>query len=57
MAKKVSNHKADIKNPNYGTRGVNKVYAKAQGNRGKMMNPNWYFKHPQHMPKSAGKGK
>ena len=52
MAKK-SNHRADIKNPNKGTPGVNKTYAKAQGNRGKMMNPNWYKKHPQHQPKKA----
>ncbi len=52
MAKK-SNHRADIKNPNKGTPGVNKTYAKAQGNRGKMMNPNWYKNHPQHQPKKA----
>jgi len=32
------NHQADIKNPNYGTPGVNKTYSQNQGNRGKQMN-------------------
>jgi hypothetical protein len=40
MAKK-SNHQADIKNPNKGTRGQNKTYSKNQGNRGKQLNPTW----------------
>jgi len=40
MAKKASNHAADIKNPNKGTSGTNKAYDKNQGNRGKQMNPN-----------------
>ena len=35
------NHQADIKNPNKGTDGTNKAWDKAQGNRGKQMNPNW----------------
>ncbi len=34
------NHNADIKNPNKGTRGTNKTYDKAQGNRGAQLNPN-----------------
>ena len=40
MAKNNSNHNADIKNANKGTDGTNKTYDKAQGNRGKQMNPN-----------------
>ncbi|MDW8297038.1 MAG: hypothetical protein RMJ97_09180 [Raineya sp.] len=39
--KKQSNHQADIKNPNKGTKGTNITYDKAQGNRGKQLNPNW----------------
>ncbi len=35
-----NNHKADIKNPNKGTNGTNITYDKAQGNRGKQLNPN-----------------
>ena len=35
-----SNHNADIKNPNRGTEGTNITWDKAQGNRGKQMNPN-----------------
>ena len=50
MSKK-SNHKADIKNPNKGTKGTNKTYDKAQGNRGKLMNPNYWKKNPNHKPK------
>ncbi len=38
--KKKPNHEADIKNPNRGTNGVNIAWAKAQGNRGKQLNPN-----------------
>lgn len=38
--KKNSNQKANIKNANKGTKGTNKTYDKAQGNRGKQMNPN-----------------
>ena len=54
MAKK-SNHRSDIKNPNKGTKGTNKTWDKAQGNRGKLMNPNWYKDRPQHQPKKSGK--
>lgn len=36
----MNNHKADIKNANKGTDGVNSTYAKAQGNKGKLINPN-----------------
>ena len=50
MAKK-SNHRADIKNPNKGTKCTNKTYDKNQGNRGKQMNPN------RRSGKSAKKGK
>jgi len=39
MTKK-SNHQSNIKNPNKGTSGVNKTYARNQGNRGKQLNPN-----------------
>ena len=31
---------ANMQNPNKGTKGANKQYDKAQGNRGKQMNPN-----------------
>ena len=34
------NHEADIQNPNKGTPGTNITWDKAQGNRGKQMNPN-----------------
>lgn len=39
MAKK-SNHQADIKNANKGTKGSNTTHDKNQGNRGKQLNPN-----------------
>lgn len=39
MSKK-SNHAADIKNANIGTKGTNVTYDKAQGARGKHLNPN-----------------
>ncbi len=39
MTKK-TNHNADIKNPNTGTKGTNTTYDKNQGNRGKQLNPN-----------------
>ncbi|MGM0582801.1 MAG: hypothetical protein ACQETL_19150 [Bacteroidota bacterium] len=37
---KSNNHQADIKNPNEGTSGTNKVHDKNQGNRGTQLNPN-----------------
>ena len=37
---KQPNHEADIRNPNKGTPGTNKTWDKAQGNRGKQLNPN-----------------
>lgn len=40
MSKK-SHHSADIKNPNRGTSGTNTTWDKAQGNRGKQLNPTW----------------
>jgi len=42
MSKKKSskNPQADINNPNKGTSGTNKTWDKAQGNKGKQMNPN-----------------
>lgn len=40
MSDKKSNHNADIKNANKGTSGQNQAHSKAQGNRGKQMNPN-----------------
>jgi len=39
MSKK-SNHNADIKNPNKGTKGTNTTYDTNQGNRGKQLNTN-----------------
>lgn len=39
MTKK-SNHQADIKNPNKGSKGTNKTWDKSMGNRGKQLNPN-----------------
>lgn len=36
---KQSNNEADIKNANKGTDGTNETYDKAQGNRGKQLNP------------------
>ncbi len=39
MSKK-PNHSADIKNANIGTKGTNVTYDKAQGARGKHLNPN-----------------
>lgn len=39
MSKK-PNHNADIKNPNHGTKGTNITHDKAQGNKGKQLNPN-----------------
>ena len=35
----VGNVKADISNPNKGTKGTNITYNKNQGNRGKQMQP------------------
>ena len=37
---KTSNHAADQRNANKGTKGVNKTYAKNVGNKGKQLNPN-----------------
>lgn len=37
---KNSNHQADIKNANKGSKGTNKTYDKAQGNKGQQQNPN-----------------
>ena len=38
MSKK-SNHQADIRNSNRGTNGTNRTWDKAQGNRGKQLDP------------------
>lgn len=40
MKKVVKNHPSQIKNPNKGTSGTNIIWDKAQGNRGKQLNPN-----------------
>jgi hypothetical protein len=42
MSKKVSNqqNQANQSNANKGTKGTNKQYSQAQGNRGKLLNPN-----------------
>lgn len=37
---KQPNHEADIQNANRGTSGTNSTYDKAQGNRGKQLDPN-----------------
>lgn len=37
---KTPNHEADIQNGNWGTPGTNITWDKAQGNRGKQLNPN-----------------
>jgi hypothetical protein len=39
-ASPADSRKADALNPNRGTPGQNKTRAKAQGNRGKQLNPN-----------------
>ncbi|MGK0390777.1 MAG: hypothetical protein ACI94Y_003537 [Maribacter sp.] len=39
MAKK-NDQKADIKNPNKGTKGTNDTWDKRNGNKGKQKNPN-----------------
>lgn len=38
--KKPADNTSDQKNPNKGTSGTNPAYDKAQGNRGKQLNPN-----------------
>ena len=38
--KRPQDAQADIKNRNKGTPGTNPIYDKAQGNRGKQLNPN-----------------
>lgn len=48
MSKK-PNHQADIRNPNHGTNGTNETWDKAQGNRGKQLDPSW-------TPPSGGRG-
>ncbi len=42
MKKKISpkDNASNQKNPNKGSKGTNKHYDKAQGNRGKQLNPN-----------------
>lgn len=45
--KQGSNHRADIRNKNPGTNGTNITYDKAQGNRGKQMNPNQRLSTPK----------
>ncbi|GAK96926.1 hypothetical protein JCM19294_1235 [Nonlabens tegetincola] len=40
MAKKNNNNNSNQVNKNKGTSGTNKAYDKAQGNRGKQLNPN-----------------
>lgn len=36
----IADNNSDMRNPNKGTTGTNKIYDQAQGNRGKQMNPN-----------------
>ena len=49
MKKAVKNQPAQIKNPNKGTSGTNIIWDKAQGNRGKQLNPN----QPKPAPKKG----
>ena len=53
MSKKKSrkNPQADIKNPNKGTSGTNKTWDKAQGNKGKQINPNQKSQPNKQLPK------
>ena len=39
MKKGIKNHPSQIKNPNKGTSGTNIIWDKAQGNKGKQLNP------------------
>ena len=39
-SKKPNDNKSSQKNANKGTKGVNIIYAKVQGNKGKQLNPN-----------------
>ena len=39
-------NKSDTLNANIGSDGTNSTYDKAQGDRGKQMNPNWTPSHP-----------
>lgn len=43
---KQPNHQSDIRNGNSGTPGTNVTWDKAQGNRGKQLNPNQAPKPP-----------
>jgi len=45
-----ANNKSDTLNANVGSEGTNVAYDKAQGNRGKQLNPNW---HPDHRKPGA----
>ena len=38
--KNANDHKSNQSNANKGTKGTNKAYDKAQGNKGKQLNPN-----------------
>ncbi len=38
---KPEDNQANMQNPNKGMRGVNRQYAQAKGNEGKMKNPTW----------------
>ncbi len=46
MAKKIKpqDNIANMKNSNKGTKGTNRQYDQAQGNRGKELNPTWKAK-------------
>jgi hypothetical protein len=45
-----SNIEADMVNANIGSPGTNVTYDKAQGNRGKLMNPSWQATQQQSTP-------
>lgn len=47
MKKITKNHPAQIKNSNKGTSGTNIIWDKAQGNRGKQLNPNQIKHNPK----------
>ena len=51
---KQPNHEADIRNGNWGTSGTNPTWDKAQGNRGKQLNPNQRPENQQPAANPAG---
>jgi hypothetical protein len=44
------NNKSNTLNANIGSNGTNPTYDKAQGNRGKLLNPTWHLNHAPGAP-------